>query len=165
MASEGASSNERLLAAAKSDNEDMLLEVFDEGGFDINHQDGLGNTALHYAVLRVSHNVLEHILSHEECDVDPTNRLEKATPLHLAVVTENQEARIYLVESLLDAGADYTIRDKHGETAQALVKPGDKEVLQLFRKAQADASIDKDDIANDDDDDDDVASDGSDGSE
>jgi len=32
-----------LLAAAKSDNEDMLLEVFDDDDpepFDINHQDG-----------------------------------------------------------------------------------------------------------------------------
>lgn len=32
--------DERLLAAARSDNEDMLLEVFDEGKFDINAQDG-----------------------------------------------------------------------------------------------------------------------------
>lgn len=52
--------------------------------------------------------MLEHILSHEECDVDPVNRLEKATPLHLAVATEDPEVRVYLVESLLEAGADYT---------------------------------------------------------
>ena len=32
--------DERLLAAARSDNEDMLLEVFGEGNFDINAQDG-----------------------------------------------------------------------------------------------------------------------------
>jgi uncharacterized protein len=50
--------------------------------------------------------VLEHILSHEECDVDPTNRMEKATPLHLAVKIENVELRRAIVESLLDAGAD-----------------------------------------------------------
>jgi len=164
MTSEGASGNQRLLAAAKSDNEEMLLEVFKENKFDINHQDGLGNTALHYAVLHTSFDVLDHILSHERCDVDPINKLERATPLHLAVVTEDPEARGYLVECLLDAGADYKIRNKHGETAQDLVKPIDKEVDELFRKAQAEASIDKDDIADDydDDDDDDVASDGSD---
>ena len=51
--------------------------------------------------------MLEHILSHEECDVDPVNVLDKATPLHLAVATEDPEARKYLVESLLDAGANY----------------------------------------------------------
>jgi hypothetical protein len=52
--------------------------------------------------------VLEIILSHEYCDVDPINRLDKATPLHLAVATEDPEDRRTLVESLLDAGADFT---------------------------------------------------------
>jgi len=33
--------DERLLAAAKEDNEDMLVEIFDSpGSFDINYQDG-----------------------------------------------------------------------------------------------------------------------------
>jgi hypothetical protein len=53
-----------------------------------------------------SRDVLEYILSHEECDVDPINKL-KNTPLHLAVELEDPEARAYFVEELLDAGADY----------------------------------------------------------
>ena len=32
--------DERLLAAARSDNVEMILEVFETGDFDINHQDG-----------------------------------------------------------------------------------------------------------------------------
>jgi len=162
MASEkGASNNERLLAAAKSDNENLLLDVFDEPGtFDINYQDGLGNTALHYAVLQRAYDVLELLLCHEECDVDPINKLEQATPLHLAVATEDREDRARLVGSLLEAGADYFIPNKHGETAKDLVKPDDEEILALFRKAEAEASIDPYDIAYDDADD--VASDGSD---
>ena len=32
--------DQRLIAAAREDNEDMLLEIFDEGGFDINYKDG-----------------------------------------------------------------------------------------------------------------------------
>lgn len=52
--------------------------------------------------------VLEHILSHDECDVDPINRLERATPLHLAVRIEDQELRVQVFESLLDAGADFS---------------------------------------------------------
>jgi len=32
--------DERVLAAARSDNEDLLLEVFEQGDFDINCQDG-----------------------------------------------------------------------------------------------------------------------------
>jgi len=56
--------------------------------------------------------VLEHILSHEDCDVDPINRLGE-TPLHLAISsTEIDEddggLREEVVESLLDAGADVT---------------------------------------------------------
>lgn len=59
------------------------------------HSASLGNT-----------DVLEHILSHDDCDVDPINRLERATPLHLAVKIDDTELRRQVVESLLDAGAD-----------------------------------------------------------
>lgn len=54
----------------------------------------------------MSTDALEHILSHEECDVDPQNRLNRATPLHLAVQLEDLDMRKHIVESLLDAGAD-----------------------------------------------------------
>lgn len=53
-----------------------------------------------------STDVLEHILTQEECDVDPINRLEKATPLHLAFQLEPVQLRHYVVRSLLEAGAD-----------------------------------------------------------
>jgi len=52
--------------------------------------------------------VLEYILSHEECDVDPVNRIDKATPLHLAVQIPHTELRLHIIDSLLDAGADMT---------------------------------------------------------
>jgi hypothetical protein len=57
-------------------------------------------------VQQASTGVLEEILSHEECDVDPVNRLDKATPLHLAVRIGDPEIRDYVVSSLLEAGAD-----------------------------------------------------------
>ena len=50
--------------------------------------------------------VLEHILEQEGCDVDPQNRIEKATPLHLALRIEDDDLRLAVFESLLDAGAD-----------------------------------------------------------
>ncbi|KAJ7508420.1 ankyrin repeat-containing domain protein [Mycena galericulata] len=151
---QGASNNERLLAAARADNEELLLEVFEQGNFDINFQDGLGNTALHNAVSNGSTDVLEHILSHEECDVDPINRTEKATPLHLAVRLEDLELRKYIVESLLDAGADTRIKDKNGDTVLDLLSAddADAEIRTLIRKSQAQASVSQDDVASDDDD-------------
>ncbi|KII93121.1 hypothetical protein PLICRDRAFT_26452 [Plicaturopsis crispa FD-325 SS-3] len=153
MASDGASNNSRLLAAAREDNEDMLLEVFEAGGFDINFQDGIGNTALHYAVQHGSTDVLEHILSHDDCDVDPINRIEGATPLHLAIKLEDPELRKHIVGSLLDAGADTSIKDKEGDTVLDLVPANDTEIRPLLRKAQAGASVSKDDVVSDDDDD------------
>ncbi|KAL1716823.1 ankyrin repeat-containing domain protein [Schizophyllum commune] len=168
MSSEGASNNERLMAAARDDNVEMLEEIFEQGGFDINYQDGLGNTALHvayvfslyseysaYIVVSVSHgstDVLEHILSHEDCDVDPINRIEKATPLHLAVQVDHPELRKYLVESLLEAGADTRIKDKNGETALDLVPTDDTETRALFRKAAAERSRAREEVVESDDD-------------
>ncbi|KZS93171.1 ankyrin [Sistotremastrum niveocremeum HHB9708] len=156
----GASNNERLLYAARTDNEDLLLEIFEEPEtFDINFKDGLGNTALHYASVNGSVNVLEHILSHEDCDVDPQNRLNKSTPLHLALSISEAELRQYIVESLLEAGADTTIQDVKGDTVLDLLGEKDEELRLAIRRAQAEADIAQDDIAHDDDLGSDVASD------
>ena len=46
------------------------------------------------------------LLEFEGCDVDYINRLEGATPLHLAVKIKEPELRAFIVDSLLDAGAD-----------------------------------------------------------
>ncbi|GLB43653.1 putative ankyrin repeat [Lyophyllum shimeji] len=149
---QGASNNERLLAAARSDNEELILDVFQQGGFDINCKDGLGNTPLHNAVSHGSTEVLEHILSHEECDVDPINTIEGATPLHLAMRIEHTALRQHIVESLLDAGADTYIKDKNGETALDILPPDETEIRQLITKARAQLNVSHEDIASDDED-------------
>ncbi|KDR85846.1 hypothetical protein GALMADRAFT_218917 [Galerina marginata CBS 339.88] len=142
---EGASNNERLLGAARDDNEDLLLKVFeDEGSFDINCYDGLGNTRV---VMHGSTDVLEHILSHEDCDVDPINRTTKSTPLHLAVQIQHTELRLHIFDSLLEAGADTSIKDKNGETVLDLLPEDDTKLRALVRKHQAQASVSRDDVA------------------
>ena len=58
---------------------------------------------------RASHGsseVLNELLEHEDCDVDYTNRLEGATPLHLAVKIKDPELRAFITDCLLDAGAN-----------------------------------------------------------
>jgi len=100
--------------------------------------------------------VLEHILSHEQCDVDPINRLEGATPLHLAVKIPQVDLRRYIVESLLDAGANTALKNKHGETvldALRLYPDDGKQLESLIRRAQALSRLSKNDLANDSDDD------------
>lgn len=51
--------DERLLAAARSENEDLLLEIFEEGNFDINATDGyvLEKCALRCLLITTYHTV------------------------------------------------------------------------------------------------------------
>jgi len=148
-----------LIDAARTDNIDQLdEEVFSkvkkDGKFDINYQDGIRNTALHYAASEGSLDVLEAILTYDGCDVDYVN-IEGATPLHLAVKIKEPELRALIVDSLLDAGADTRIKDKAGELAQDYVAKDDTETLNAFHRRELEDSLSKNDIASDDDDDDD----------
>lgn len=60
-----------------------------------------------YRAQHGSISVLEDILSCEGCDVDLQNRLEHDTPLHAAMKNlEDPAHRNYVIESLLDAGAN-----------------------------------------------------------
>ncbi|KAM0788103.1 hypothetical protein ACM66B_001271 [Microbotryomycetes sp. NB124-2] len=153
-----ASPNERLLYAAKSDAADMaqdLLKLGDE--INVNFQDGLGNTALHYAASTPSPSMLELLLDYEHTDVDLQNRLDGATPLHLAVKLDNEYARQGVIEMLLDAGADPAIKDKHGcKVADYLntdTSETDRAIAASIQAAIAEAAfggVDAADIANDD---------------
>lgn len=49
---------------------------------------------------------MNELLEYEGCDVDYTNHIEGATPLHLAVKVKEPELRALIVDSLLDAGAN-----------------------------------------------------------
>lgn len=93
-----ATADKQLIHAARTDNVDLFNSVVNADPpvpYDINYTDGVGNTALHYAVENVSIHVLDLILD-EEVDVDARNRLEGDTPLHLACRISNEEARNYV---------------------------------------------------------------------
>jgi hypothetical protein len=58
------------------------------------------------SIQNASTSVLEHLLDHESCDVDPRNRLGGDTPLHLAVRgkwEDHEGLRVYLGESSSEA--------------------------------------------------------------
>ncbi|KAG9044770.1 hypothetical protein FS837_007564 [Tulasnella sp. UAMH 9824] len=143
----GASNNERLLHAAREDNVDLLEELLEDDDLDINYKDGLGNTALHYAAQKGSVDVIEMILGQEGCDVDLKNRVDGETPLHLACKLEDEDTRSYIIDQLLDAGADMSIKDKHGSLAIDLLPGDDQKNRDLFRKHQATNAISAGDIA------------------
>ncbi|GAA6024606.1 hypothetical protein JCM8202_005075 [Rhodotorula sphaerocarpa] len=160
-----ASPNERLIYGAKTDSVEMMHEVLNgDAEFDVNAQDGLGNTALHYAASTPSPDALSLLLERDDTDVDLQNRLDRFTPLHLAVRLEHEEARAGVTEMLLDAGADPSLKDRHGLRAQDYLRPSssetDKEIAQMIRVAMAErttganATANNADLADDDDDDD-----------
>jgi uncharacterized protein len=110
--------------------------------------------------------VLNELLDHENCDVDYTNRLEGATPLHLAVKIEEYELRAYIVDCLLDAGANISyvrvtmvsssfdshpgtcsIKDKGGQVPLDYVPDDDAETRKAFRRQQVQNSLSRGDIA------------------
>lgn len=164
----GASPNERLLYSAKQDLEDLFVEVEEGGGYDINFKDGLGNTALHYAVMNLSPNVMELILEQEGADVDLINK-QGQTPLHAAVEIQDSKPRLLITKSLLEAGADPRIRNsktgqKPIETLMSKIGPGndgasrwdsaDEELVKLFKNAEAEIELDPQDVVDDVDEDD-----------
>lgn len=53
----------------------------------------MGNTALHYVVKNTSVDVLDAILSYDNTDVDPQNRIEGDTPLHLLMRADGMDRR------------------------------------------------------------------------
>ncbi|KAF8713762.1 Ankyrin repeat, partial [Rhizoctonia solani] len=162
MADEGASLHERVLSAAKTDNVSLFDEILEEVSngkpFDINYQDG-GHQFFDFKDWETQRytTLLEKILEYEHplhegeggCDVDLQNRIDGYTPLHLAVRIKDADERLAVVESLLDAGADDTIKDKHGQRAIDVVPADDEDVRRLFRKAEAERRVDNRDIAND----------------
>ncbi|WFC98875.1 hypothetical protein MYAM1_001608 [Malassezia yamatoensis] len=155
----------QLIAAARSDNVDLYNSVVNaqpDVEYDINFADGLGNTALHYAVENLSGQVFDLILD-EEVDVDARNRLDGDTPLHLACKIKNEQARNYFVQELLEAGAPTDTRNRAGlrpvdSITGALAESElGKKCIEMLTMSQAKAQLDTADIAYDDDD---IADDG-----
>ncbi|GAA98600.1 uncharacterized protein L969DRAFT_18087 [Mixia osmundae IAM 14324] len=113
-ATDGASPEQRLWHAAKSDSEDMALECLklaENGHCDVNAFDGVGQTALHYAASTPSPTVLDLLLEYEATDVDLRATRTGDTPLHLAVRHTRPDVRRGVAETLLDAGADPRVRN------------------------------------------------------
>ncbi|KAG0238376.1 hypothetical protein BGW42_005609 [Actinomortierella wolfii] len=111
---EGASPNELLFEACRSDNLDLLEEVLsnDPSAFDINYTDGVGNSALHIAARNGSAGVLEVLLYYDGINPNIANRLEGDTPLHKAASYPDHELAHLMVQTLINGGANPKIQNK-----------------------------------------------------
>ncbi|KAF9925786.1 hypothetical protein FBU30_004492 [Linnemannia zychae] len=160
---EGASYNELLLAACKEDNLDILENVLtaDVSSFDINHTDGLGNSALYYAAKHGSTGCLEVLLYYDGIDVNVINRIEGDTPLHKAAAYGDPELAYEMVQILVNnGGASTKIQNKMKQTP-ADMAPSDThaKVKEFLEAATLGSMIDARDIPAEDSDGDSDASD------
>ncbi|KAG0264932.1 hypothetical protein BG011_005854 [Mortierella polycephala] len=158
---EGASINELLLTACNEDNLDMLDDVLsDPTSLDINHTDGVGNSALHYAARSASINCLEVLLHFHGIDVNIANRIEGDTPLHTAAAYQNPDIALEMVMALVGGGASVGMKNKLGQTP-ADKAPGDthEKVKEFLETSALGVYFDMRDIPVDNDDDSDAPSD------
>ncbi|KAG9324581.1 hypothetical protein KVV02_005114 [Mortierella alpina] len=148
---EGASNNELLMEACRSDNLEMLEEVLCSGPdtFNINYTDGVGNSALHLAARSGSTECLEVILYVDGIDVDIANRLEGDTPLHKAAAYSDPEAALQMCHVLAERGANLTVKNKLRQIAADVALHS--EVKEYLKAEALKAHIDTRDIVHDDD--------------
>ncbi|KAJ1660199.1 hypothetical protein IWQ61_000844 [Dispira simplex] len=155
---DGASNNELLLAACKQDQDDILNDIFNEPeSFNVNCRDGLGNTPLHYAAQLGCLDCIKVLLTHPNTkglNVNPCNWIENDTPLHKAVsYTDDPTVVFTIVDLLLEAGANPSLRNKLGQKPIELVDPTNKELRDHLEKAELAAQVDRSELALDGDDD------------
>ncbi|TIB73588.1 hypothetical protein E3Q24_01082 [Wallemia mellicola] len=140
--------HQRLLHAAKQDDEALLDEVFEEadnlaeenaGEFDINHRDGL-----------------DAILSYDNTDVDPQNRIEGDTPLHLLMRADGMDrrAREYFLTELIDAGVNFQVKNNHNQKPFDVLSRVDDSndwIETVYKESQIQRVLEDEDVVDDDD--------------
>ncbi|MCB1181636.1 MAG: patatin-like phospholipase family protein [Chlamydiia bacterium] len=100
-----------LIIAAKS-NYDILSELLTDPSIEVNQQDSLGNTALHYAISRKGKRRSAALIKHSGIDPNIRNNLGQ-TPLHLTSSSS-------FIKLLVDGGASDRVRDNSGKTPSEL---------------------------------------------
>ncbi|CAO1620250.1 unnamed protein product [Sympodiomycopsis kandeliae] len=158
---QGASPEEQLLFASRTDNLDLFQELVSKPDhqLNVNTTDKFGMTPLHICVLYQSTDVLSELLE-EEVDVDLRENTKGDTPLHVACRIqgdENEEMRNWIVEQLLSAGADPKIRNSSNEKPEDLIigalkdTESGKQLRTMLRDAEAQNTFaDKGDIVDED---------------
>ncbi|KJE95481.1 hypothetical protein CAOG_05930 [Capsaspora owczarzaki ATCC 30864] len=139
--SDAPSAIERLQFAAKSNNEQVYNEVIAEAGasLDFNAQDGIGNTALHYAAQCGSLDIAQLLVDHAGIKLDVQNR-QWQTPLFVAA--SHGEAEI--VQLLIEAGANPSLADKQRSSPASVAKS--KEIKDMINSAVVARSLAADDL-------------------
>ena len=108
------------LHIAAHHNRAKAIDVLVQAGADIQVRDSNGSTPLLCAARSVSLEALTALLKHDKC-VNKTDR-DFRTPLHFATRPRSTGTRaVAVVDLLLRSGADETLADREGNTAEDII--------------------------------------------
>ncbi|EDK47254.1 conserved hypothetical protein [Lodderomyces elongisporus NRRL YB-4239] len=143
---DGASYREQILESARRNNTELLLQIKSELGNDqeklahlINESREVitNNTPLHLACNLGNWEFIDIVLDIEGVEIDPQNR-EKETPLHVAAkyAVNEPEHGCFVIDNMLDAGADPRIKDQDGLKPRDYVSKDNEKLLDLLESAE-----------------------------
>jgi len=116
-----------LLDACERDLTDIAVLIIDNGICDINAADKEQHwTSLMHAITNNNETIIKHLLE-KHYDFNTTD-VEGNTPLHLAVLNENE----YSIKMLLKHCPSLTIKNKENMTAKELAKKIDESISVLI---------------------------------
>ncbi|KAJ5084415.1 hypothetical protein NUU61_008994 [Penicillium alfredii] len=130
---EGASPRELVVEACRRDQPHLIEQVLNGMSEKTNEEvaqffnevaDALGNHALHICALYGSYDVMDALFDIQYFECDPLTRMDKDTPLHIAVRYANDkdaELGLEMVKMMCEAGCDPRVRNKHGQKPADLV--------------------------------------------
>ncbi|KAI9036860.1 ankyrin repeat-containing protein ANK1 [Aspergillus affinis] len=147
MADDGASPRELVVEACRRDQPHLIEQVLDglEGksneqvaGFFNGVTDPLGNHALHICATYGSYDTMDSLFDIQYFECDPLTRLDKDTPLHVAVRFANEkdsELGLEMINMMCEAGCDPRVRNKHGQKPADLVY-NNQEIKSALQRAE-----------------------------
>ena len=115
---------------ASSAGQSEIAEILIQHGAEVSLRDNRGDTPLLAASLQSATNVISVLLAHG-ADVNAFNSQNGFTPLHWALLTENEPT----VALLLERGANANAKDFFGRTPlTAIIRSGKTNIIELLRR-------------------------------
>ncbi|KAI9482284.1 hypothetical protein LPJ78_002367 [Coemansia sp. RSA 989] len=138
MSDEGASKEEQLLAACMSNQYDLVQSILDSpGSVKINHANGLGHTALHYAAKTGSVECVKLLVRQKGIDANIQESLGGNTPLHLALIYgEYEEDTLQIVKLLVKAKANLRLANKDKKLPKDLAEKDEEDIQRVLVQAE-----------------------------